>query len=123
MKFERKKHTFGDSLCLFLFSSNVTHCVVERFVFFLFLFSLDLINNIVFIALLNRISGGIEDQETIDEMCVNVIRDMNEFGVCVLDNFLGDERGLKVLDEVKSMYNAGFFKVSSSKKNVKANFD
>lgn len=62
--------------------------------------------------MMNQISAGIDDQETIDEMCVNVIRDMNEFGVCVLDNFIGEEKGRKVLEEVKQMYSAGFFKVS-----------
>jgi hypoxia-inducible factor prolyl hydroxylase len=44
-------------------------------------------------------------------MCSNLVRDMNEYGVCVLDNFIGEERGEKVLEEVKSMYTAGYFKV------------
>lgn len=44
-------------------------------------------------------------------MCNNLVRDMNEYGVCVLDNFIGQEKGLQVLQEVKSMYSAGYFKV------------
>lgn len=40
---------------------------------------------------------------------------MNEYGVCVLDNFIGQEKGLQVLQEVKSMYSAGFFKVSAER--------
>ena len=44
-------------------------------------------------------------------MCTNLIRDLNEYGVCVLDNFLGAERGVKVLTEVRNMYTAGLFKV------------
>lgn len=45
-------------------------------------------------------------------MCSNLVRDMNEYGVCVLDNFIGEDKGLQVLQEVKSMYTAGYFKVS-----------
>lgn len=44
-------------------------------------------------------------------MCSNLVRDMNEYGVCVLDNFIGEVKGLQVLQEVKSLYAAGFFKV------------
>lgn len=44
-------------------------------------------------------------------MCNNLVRDMNEYGVCVLDNFIGQDKGLQVLQEVKSMYSAGYFKV------------
>lgn len=54
-----------------------------------------------------------------DEMCRNVIRDMDAYGVCVLDNFMGEEVGRAVLGEVLAMYNTkGIFKdgqlVSSS---------
>lgn len=59
-----------------------------------------------------------------DEMCRNVIRDMNAYGVCVVDNFLGDERGRTVLSEVLDMYTKGIFKdgqlVSSSKGDQKS---
>ncbi|XP_058461696.1 hypoxia-inducible factor prolyl hydroxylase [Malaya genurostris] len=50
------------------------------------------------------------EQESLDEACRNLIRDMNEYGVCVLDNFLGPERGLKVLQEVTGMYSTGVFR-------------
>ena len=53
----------------------------------------------------------IEEQCGIEEMCSNLIRDMNEYGVCVLDNFLGLDRGNAVLQEVTNMYSAGVFKV------------
>ncbi|XP_076666620.1 HIF prolyl hydroxylase isoform X2 [Andrena cerasifolii] len=49
-------------------------------------------------------------EELIDEICRNVIRDMDEYGVCVVDNFLGKEKGLAVLNEVLNMYSAGLFK-------------
>lgn len=55
---------------------------------------------------------AIDDQYGLEEMCSNLIRDMNEYGVCVLDNFIGQDKGLQVLQEVKSMYAAGYFKVS-----------
>lgn len=49
-------------------------------------------------------------EELLDEMCRNVIRDMDEYGMCVVDNFLGTEKGLAVLNEVLNMYSAGLFK-------------
>lgn len=49
-------------------------------------------------------------EELIGEICRNVIRDMNEYGVCVVDNFLGADKGLAVLKEVLNMYSAGLFK-------------
>lgn len=45
-----------------------------------------------------------------EEMCNTLIRDLNKYGVCVLDEFLGEERGHKVLSEVITMYSAGKFK-------------
>lgn len=50
------------------------------------------------------------EQESLEEACHSLIRDMNEYGVCVLDNFLGQDRGLKVLREVTNMYSSGVFK-------------
>ncbi|XP_076226247.1 HIF prolyl hydroxylase isoform X2 [Nomia melanderi] len=46
----------------------------------------------------------------LNEICRNVIKDMDEYGVCVVDNFLGAEKGLAVLNEVLNMYSAGLFK-------------
>lgn len=46
------------------------------------------------------------------EICQRVIRDMTQYGVCVLDNFLGKERGQLVLNEVLTMYKSGIFQVS-----------
>jgi len=57
----------------------------------------------------------------LEEVCWNVIRDMDTYGVCVVDNFLGPEMGMAVLDEVKTMYSKGVFKdgqlVSNKAKN------
>lgn len=53
----------------------------------------------------------IAEQLGVEDMCNTLIRDMNEYGVCVLDNFLGHERGLQVLNEVTNMHSAGMFKV------------
>ncbi|XP_020291080.1 egl nine homolog 1 isoform X2 [Pseudomyrmex gracilis] len=49
-------------------------------------------------------------EEFINKICQYVIRDMNEYGVCVVDKFLGKEKGLAVLNEVLDMYSAGLFK-------------
>lgn len=46
------------------------------------------------------------------QVCQRVISDMTEYGVCVLDNFLGKERGHSVLSEVLDMYKTGIFRVS-----------
>lgn len=46
----------------------------------------------------------------LDEICRNVIRDMDAYGLCVIDNFLGEQRGKSVLDEVLTMYHSGVFK-------------
>lgn len=46
----------------------------------------------------------------LDDVCRNVIRDMDAYGLCVVDNFLGAERGRAVLDEVLTMYSSGVFK-------------
>ncbi|XP_008550191.1 egl nine homolog 1 [Microplitis demolitor] len=46
---------------------------------------------------------------TLEGICKNVIRDMNIYGVCVVDGFLGREKGLSVLSEVLSMYDSGMF--------------
>lgn len=48
-------------------------------------------------------------EELLDKICQYVIRDMDKYGVCVVDKFLGKERGLKVLNEVLNMYSAGLF--------------
>lgn len=42
-------------------------------------------------------------------ICQRVIKDMTQYGVCVLNNFLGKERGLLVLNEVLEMYRSGIF--------------
>lgn len=51
-----------------------------------------------------------EHQQRQEEMCQTLIRDMNKYGVCVLDDFLGEQRGQKVLSEVVTMYSEGKFK-------------
>ncbi|XP_024867071.1 egl nine homolog 1 [Temnothorax curvispinosus] len=48
-------------------------------------------------------------KQLLDKICPYVIRDMDKYGVCVVDKFLGKERGLKVLNEVLNMYSAGLF--------------
>lgn len=48
-------------------------------------------------------------EELLDKICQYVISDMDKYGVCVVDRFLGKERGLKVLNEVLNMYSAGLF--------------
>lgn len=46
-------------------------------------------------------------EPNIDEMCRNIIQDMSDYGLCVLDNFLGDEEGNRVLAEVLNIQRKG----------------
>lgn len=49
-------------------------------------------------------------EEFLEEMCINVIQDMDAYGVCVIDNFLGAERGKAVLTEVIDIHKRGIFR-------------
>jgi len=51
-----------------------------------------------------------EQQGIIDEVCKTVIKDMDSYGICVVDNFLGLDKGGEVLHEVLNMYDKGVFK-------------
>lgn len=51
-----------------------------------------------------------ENESVVDQISRNVIHDLETFGVCVVDNFLGLERGTLVLNEVLSIYKSGVFK-------------
>lgn len=48
-----------------------------------------------------------------DDLCKTIIADMNEYGLSVIDDFLGRAKGLEILSEVDNMYGAGVFRVSS----------
>lgn len=45
-----------------------------------------------------------------DEMCRNVIRDLTNYGLCVVDNFLGQTLGKTVLREVLNLNKQGVFR-------------
>lgn len=51
-----------------------------------------------------------EYRPDLDDICRNVIVDMDSYGVCVVDNFLGEEKGKAVLREVLQLYSKGVFK-------------
>ncbi|XP_053969746.1 hypoxia-inducible factor prolyl hydroxylase isoform X1 [Anastrepha ludens] len=53
---------------------------------------------------------GNANERRYDELCRNIIKDMNEYGLSVVDDFLGVEKGLQILNEVHHMYAAGVFK-------------
>lgn len=55
------------------------------------------------------------------DLCRNIIRDMDLYGVCVLDNFLGYDRGIAVLEEVLDLYNMGVFKDGQLVRNKDTN--
>uniref|UniRef100_A0A224Z292 hypoxia-inducible factor-proline dioxygenase n=1 Tax=Rhipicephalus zambeziensis TaxID=60191 RepID=A0A224Z292_9ACAR len=43
------------------------------------------------------------------KICADVVHDLKEYGICVIDKFLGKERGSLVFDEVYSLYGSGEF--------------
>ncbi|XP_059478591.1 prolyl hydroxylase EGLN3 isoform X2 [Neocloeon triangulifer] len=51
-----------------------------------------------------------EQKGIIDEVCKTVIKDMDAYGICVVDNFLGLDKGCEVLHEVLEMHEKGVFK-------------
>lgn len=51
----------------------------------------------------------IHSERRYEDLCRNIINDMNQYGLSVVDDFLGMEKGLKILNEVRSMYTAGAF--------------
>ncbi|XP_067615975.1 egl nine homolog 1 isoform X2 [Eurosta solidaginis] len=53
---------------------------------------------------------GNANERRYDELCRNIINDMNQYGLSVVDDFLGVEKGLQILNEVHRMYAAGVFK-------------
>jgi hypoxia-inducible factor (prolyl hydroxylase) len=47
--------------------------------------------------------------ETILDLVCQVINDMDQYGVCVVDNLLGEERGAQILKEVYALESSGSF--------------
>lgn len=72
--------------------------------------SLGLNSNVDLVPPFHHTNNDRINLDTIEDVCRNVIRDMNQYGVCVVDNFLGQERGMAVLREVLGMYNSGVFR-------------
>ncbi|XP_065368416.1 hypoxia-inducible factor prolyl hydroxylase [Calliphora vicina] len=58
-----------------------------------------------------------------EELCRNIISDMNQYGLSVVDDFLGREKGLQILNEVHKMYSAGVFKDGQLVNNMKSEQD
>lgn len=53
-----------------------------------------------------------------DDLCKTIIADMNEYGLSVIDDFLGRAKGLDILSEVDNMYGAGVFRVCRISINI-----
>lgn len=47
--------------------------------------------------------------ERLTQVCQYVVRDLDEYGICVVDNFMGQERGECIRRTVTSMYHSGIF--------------
>ncbi|GBO14115.1 Egl nine 1 [Araneus ventricosus] len=55
-------------------------------------------------------STGLMQCASLQDICENIVRDLNSFGICVLDNFIGARQGTLILNEVKNLYYKGIFK-------------
>ncbi|XP_014205836.1 hypoxia-inducible factor prolyl hydroxylase [Copidosoma floridanum] len=55
-------------------------------------------------------SQDADTMDNIDRVCLEIIYDMNTYGVCVVDEFLGREKGESVLKEVLNLHNLGLFR-------------
>ncbi|GFT53889.1 egl nine homolog 1 [Nephila pilipes] len=44
-----------------------------------------------------------------NDICENIVHDLNKYGICVLDNFIGSAQGTLILNEVKNLYCKGIF--------------
>lgn len=53
---------------------------------------------------------NLNQDEYLEEMCRNVIQDLTDYGLCVVDNFLGAEKGKRVLAEVLRIQNQGLLR-------------
>lgn len=47
--------------------------------------------------------------EWVMQMCQFVVRDLEKYGICVVDNFMGAERAASIHHSVSSMYHSGVF--------------
>lgn len=59
--------------------------------------------------------------KVLTEICENFIRDINNFGISVLDGFLGQERGDLVLEEVLQLHESGRFQEGQLVRNNTTN--
>lgn len=51
-----------------------------------------------------------QNPEWFDNMCHNLVEDLNSYGICVIDKFMGEQSGKAILDEVRNLYMAGHFR-------------
>lgn len=54
-------------------------------------------------------NNGRSPQEWMSQTCQHVIRDLQKYGICVMDNFMGKERAESIHRSVLNMYNSGVF--------------
>ena len=54
-------------------------------------------------------NNGRSPQEWMSQTCQHVIRDLEKYGICVLDNFMGRERSESIHRSVVAMYGTGVF--------------
>lgn len=57
---------------------------------------------------LSNLQRGLSN-EWLDTICLQVINDMNKYGICVIDNFLGEARGDLIVNEVRTLYKYSSF--------------
>jgi len=53
--------------------------------------------------------GRVSNTESVRLLCKHIIKDMHRFGICVVDNFFGVQKGEAILNEVIAMHESGVF--------------
>lgn len=74
-------------------------------------------------AAVNQKEVEFDGDHVLQSICLSFIEDMNTFGISVLDDFLGNERGNLVYEEVINLHRAGLFTDGQLVRNETKNKD
>lgn len=62
------------------------------------------------VPLASKTTGLVVSTDWITDVADLVVQDLNQFGICVVDDFLGSQQAEKIFDNVSNLYNKGVFR-------------